>query len=72
MLPVVLGDEQRGGRVGHDPRQLLGGRRRGRAGELGHQGGHRGHKVVVDRRGGRDRDHDVADSPRHIGWRTLS
>ena len=29
-------------------------------------------EVVVDRCRGLDRDHDVVDSPRHIGWRTLS
>ena len=29
-------------------------------------------ELVVDRPGGLDGDHDVAESPRHIGWRTLS
>ena len=58
--------------VGHDPLQDgAAGRRRG-AGELGHEAVDRGAEVVVDRRGGLDRDHDVVDSPRHIGWRTLS
>ena len=69
---AVAGDEQRGGAVGHNPLQDgAAGRRRG-AGELGHQAVDRGAEVVVDRGGGLDPHHDVADSPRHIGWRTLS
>ena len=69
---VLLRDEQRRGGVGHNTRQLLGCRRRSRAGQLRHEGGHRRHQVGVDRLGDPDRNHDVADSPRHIGCRTLS
>ena len=35
-------------------------------------GYHRRAEVVVDQGGGLDRNHEVVDSPRHIGWRTLS
>ena len=68
----VARHEERGGGVGHDPLEHGTGGRRGRGGQLGDERGHRGAQAVVDRPGGFDRDHDVAEPPRHIGWRTLS